>query len=185
MIPNSEQEWGAIAKALHWIMALGILAMFILGWVAVTAPVSPTKLELFIWHKSMGLSLLGLVCVRLLWRLTNKTPIPPSNVSPLEHRLAKAGHAMLYLLMILMPLSGYVINSTANFTFKFFGWMPVPNLIPASKAWQTIAENVHFTLFWVFALLIAVHIAAAIRHHVIKRNNVLSRMLPTRTPPSS
>lgn len=181
MIRNSDQEWGLIAKVLHWAMALAILAMFFLGWMAVNTPMSPTKLNLFIWHKSIGLTLLGLVGIRLLWRLANETPIPPSGVGAAEHGLAKVGHTALYVLMILMPLSGYVINSTANFSFKFFGWLRVPNFIPANKAWQDVAENVHFILFWVFALSIAIHVAAALRHHIIKRNNVLTRMLPTRT----
>lgn len=183
MIRNSDRDWGVIAKALHWFMAVAILAMFFLGWSAVNAPLSPTKLKLFIWHKSIGLSLLGLVCVRLLWRLTNKTPTPPASVGPIEHGLSKMGHAALYALMIMMPLSGYVINSTANFPFKLFSWLRVPNLIPANKAWQGMAENVHFILFWVFALLIVVHVLAALRHHIIKRNNVLMRMLPMRLPP--
>ncbi len=184
MILNTDQEWGAVAKALHWIMALTILLMFVLGWLAVSAPMSPTKLKLFMWHKSIGLTLLVLVCLRLLWRLTNKTPLQPVDVSPMEHRLAKAGHAALYLLMILMPLSGYVINSTANFPFKLFGWAQVPNIIPPNEAWQDRAETVHLSLFWFFALLVAVHTAAAWRHHFIKRNNVLTRMLPKRAPPA-
>ena len=179
MIFNTEQGWGTVAKALHWIMALLILTMFVLGWVAVTYPLSPTKLDLFIWHKSIGLSLLGLVCVRLIWRTVNTTPTPPAAVSPLEHTLARLGHATLYLLMILMPLSGYVINSTAGFGFRFFGWVRVPNLIPANKTWQDIAETVHFILFIVFVAVIVIHIAAALRHHFVRNNNVLARMLPS------
>ena len=180
MIRNSDQEWGAVAKALHWIMALTVLLMFVLGWMAVNAPMSPTKLQLFSWHKSIGLTLLALVILRLLWRLANKTPARPAGVSTMEYALAKIAHAALYLLMILMPMSGYVINSTANFPFRLFGWVRIPNLIPANEAWQNVAENIHFILFCAFALLIVVHAAAAVRHHVIKRNSVLTRMLPRR-----
>ena len=178
MIVNTEQSWGAVAKVLHWVMALLIFAMFILGWVAVAYPLSPTKLTLFIWHKSIGVSLLGLVCLRLIWRAINTTPTPPAATLPFEHTLARVGHAILYLLMIFMPLSGYVINSTADFGFRFFGWVRVPNLIPPNKAWQDTAEVVHLVLFIVFVVVILIHIAAALRHHFMRNNNVLTRMLP-------
>ena len=183
MIFNTEQSWGDVAKALHWAMAVLIFIMFVLGWVAVAYPLSPTKLDLFVWHKSIGLSLLGLVCVRLIWRLVNTTPMSPVAVSPLEHTLARLGHATLYLLMILMPVSGYVINSTADFGFRFFSWVRVPNFIPANKAWQETAETLHFILFLVFVAVIAVHIAAALRHHFVRNNNVLTRMLPSLSIP--
>ena len=179
MIFNTEQSWGSVAKALHWIMALLIFAMFVLGWVAVAYPLSPTQLNLFIWHKSIGLSLLGLVCIRLIWRVVNTTPVPPAAVSPFEYTLARLGHATLYLLMILMPLSGYVINSTSGFGFRFFGWARVPNLIPPNKVWQDIGETVHFVLFVIFVLVIVIHVAAALRHHFVQNNNVLTRMLPS------
>lgn len=182
MIFNTRQSWGGFAKALHWTMALLIFAMFVLGWVAVGYPLSPTKLDLFIWHKSIGLTLLGLVGVRLVWRVINTTPVPPPAISSLEHTLARLGHGTLYALMILMPVSGYVINSTADFGFRLYGWARVPNLIPANKAWQDVAEAVHLVLFWVFAVVILIHIAAALRHHLINNNNVLTRMLPTRAP---
>lgn len=178
MILNNRDEWGAVAKTLHWLMAVLILSMFVLGWVAVIYPLSPTKLELFIWHKSTGLTLLGLVVVRLLWRMVNITPEPPADESVLEQRLARAGHAVLYILMVLMPVSGYVVNSTANFPFRYFGGVRVPNLIPADKAWQDAAETVHLTVFSIFFLVVVIHIVAAIRHHTIKKNNILSRMLP-------
>jgi cytochrome b561 len=178
MILNSRDEWGAFAKTLHWLMAVLILSMFVLGWVAVIYPLSPTKLELFIWHKSIGLTLLALVVVRLLWRIVNITPEPPAGESVVEQRLARTGHAVLYALMVLMPVSGYIINSTANFSFRYFGGARVPNLIPADKAWQDAAEAVHLTTFSIFFLVVIIHIVAAIRHHTIKKNNILSRMLP-------
>lgn len=180
MIRNSAQTWGSVAKALHWASALLVFTMFILGWAAVLTPLSPTKLDLFIWHKSIGLSFLGVVLARMFWRMTNPAPSPPANASMLEQYLARAGHAAMYACMILMPVSGYVINSTANFAFRLFGWVRIPNIIPADKAMQNLAELVHLGAFWTFLLLICVHIGAAWRHHRVKRNDVLTRMLPTR-----
>ena len=178
MIRDSRDAWGSVTRALHWLMALSILAMFALGWTAVNLPMSPTKLELFIWHKSIGLTLLALAVARLLWRLLTQTPAPPAGVSAAEQRLAKSAHAALYLMMIAMPISGYVVNSTANFPFRFFGGVRVPNLIAADEGWQRAAESAHLAGFWVFALLILIHVLAALRHHFVKRNDVLSKMLP-------
>ena len=123
MIFNTRNAWGAPARFLHWTMAVLILAMFVLGWTAVNYPLSPTKLQLFMWHKSTGLLLLGLVALRLGWRLVNTAPQPPAGSSRLEIRLARLGHTGLYLLMILMPVSGYVINSTGNYPLRWFGWV--------------------------------------------------------------
>jgi len=161
-------------------MALLILGMFALGWTAVNYPMSPAKLDLFIWHKSIGLTLLVLVVVRIVWRLANETPAPPADVSATEHRLASTGHYVLYLLMLLMPVSGYVVNSTANFPFRFFGGTRVPNLISPDKALQDAAEAVHLAAFWLFALVILIHVLAALRHHFVRKNNVLRRMLSGR-----
>lgn len=163
-------------------MALSILAMFVLGWTAVAWPMSPQKLELFIWHKSIGLSLLALALIRVLWRLSNQTPAPPPGVTDGEHRLATAGHAALYLMMIVMPVSGYVVNSTANFPFRYFGGFRVPNLIPADKSWQQAAESAHLIAFWIFALLILLHVLAALRHHFVRKNDILVKMLPGYRP---
>jgi cytochrome b561 len=178
MIRDSASGWGSLTIVLHWVMAASILGMFALGWIAVNYPMSPAKLELFIWHKSIGLTLLALVVLRVAWRMTNQTPAPPPGISAKEHRLARTGHAILYLLMIVMPVSGYVINSTANFPFRFFGGARVPNLIPADEAWQGIAETVHFGAFCIFALVLLVHVAAALRHHFVRENDVLVNMLP-------
>ena len=180
MILNTTQTWGSVAKVLHWGSALVIFSMFVLGWAAVLTPLSPTKLDLFMWHKSIGLSLLGVVFARMTWRMANPTPCPPENASGLEQFLARSGHTAMYACMILMPVSGYVINSTADFAFRLFGWVRIPNIIPADKAVQDLAELVHLCAFWAFLLLICMHIAAALRHHRVKNNNVLSRMLPTR-----
>ena len=177
MIPDTGTHWGSVTRTLHWLMAVLILAMFVLGWTAVNYPMSPTKLDLFIWHKSIGLTLFALVVIRILWRLANETPSPPSGISTGEHKLARMGHMSLYLLMVLMPVSGYVVNSTANFPFRYFGGLRVPNLIPTDKAWQNVAENIHLATSWILALVVLLHVLAALRHHFIRKNDVLSNML--------
>lgn len=177
MTPDGPPGWGRVSRTLHWLMALLILGMFALGWTAVNYPMSPAKLQIFGWHKSIGLSLLALVVVRILWRLSHEAPTPPPEISAAERRLARAGHFGLYFMMVLMPISGYVVNSTANFPLRYFGGLRVPNLIPADKTWQEFAESVHLAGFWAFSVLILVHVLAALRHHYLNRNDVLLKML--------
>lgn len=179
MTSEDRRRWSSVAKALHWSMALLILVMFVLGWLAVTYPLSPTKLKLFMWHKSIGVTLFALVLLRLLWRYYNPSPDFPEDLSRWERIGARCSHILLYGLMILTPLSGYVINSTANFPLRLFGWIKLPNVLPPNETWQQVAERVHLTLFWLFAFVLLLHIAAALRHH-FKGDDVLVRMLPGR-----
>ncbi len=178
MLRNTEASWGAVAKFLHWSIAVLIFAQFALGWTAVTWRLSPTKLELFIWHKSIGLLILVLVLLRLLWRWSNPVPRLPATLPAAERLAARASHAALYALMIAQPLSGWVINSAANIPFRVFWWFPLPALTAPDKALEETAKQVHFGLFIALAAIVAVHIAAALRHHYCKRNDVLVRMLP-------
>ncbi len=177
---NTPARWGGVAQALHWGMAGLILAMFALGLAAANWPLSPAKLELFWWHKSLGMLILALVLVRLLWRLTGPVPAPPPGTTPLERWAAAAAHGALYLLMVLMPVSGWVINSAAGFPFEVFGLVPLPSIVPKDPDLQGTAEAVHGALFLVLAALVVVHVAAALRHHRVRGNNVLRRMLPGR-----
>jgi cytochrome b561 len=180
---NTPERWGAVAQSLHWGMALLILAMFALGLAAENWPLSPTKFELFFWHKSIGILLLALVLARIAWRLANPAPALPPDATALERRAALAAHGALYLLMVLVPLSGWVVNSAANFPFAVFGVIPLPPIAPAGKEVQALAETVHSTLVLMLAVLVAVHVAAALRHHLVKGNDVLTRMLPGRRTP--
>lgn len=149
---------------------------------AVSWHLSPTKLELFVWHKSIGLLVLVLVLVRSGWRLANRAPLPPPDTALWERRAARAVHALLYAVMLALPLSGWVINSAANVPLRVFGWFRLPAIVPPDEALAEAAEQVHFALFLALALLLVIHIGAALRHHLVKRNEVLVRMLHDRTP---
>lgn len=182
MLRNTERSWGTPARSLHWLIAALILVQVVLGWLAVSWRLSPTKLDLFVWHKSLGLVVLVLALARIGWRLANRAPLPPPDTPPWERRAAGASHLLLYALMLALPLSGWVINSAANVPFRVFWWLRLPAIAPASKALAEAVETVHFALFLVLALLLVIHIGAALRHHFVKRNEVLSRMWFDRRP---
>ncbi len=183
-IRNTSERWGAGAQLLHWLMALGILAAMALGWVMVSLPMGALKFQLYSVHKSLGMTLLALFLLRLVWRWVNVAPPMPASIARHERFLAKSTHRLLYALMLLMPLSGYVINSAANFPLNVFGLIQVPNLTPQSEALEALASNLHLGFFWGFAGLLVLHIAGALRHHFVLRDNTLRRMLPGGQRPS-
>lgn len=167
-----------MARFFHWSTALLIAAMFVLGWLAVTYPTSPTKIQLFNLHKSLGLFILVWTVLRLCWRMTHTAPPLPADTLPVERRVAHLAHAALYLLIVAMPLSGWVINSAADFPLKWFGLFRVPQITGPDKHLQDTAELVHFVLSWTILSVLLLHVAAALRHHFVKKNDVLLRMLP-------
>jgi len=180
MLRNTDQSWGAPAKLLHWTVAVLVLAQIGLGWAAKSWHLSPTKLDLFVWHKSTGLLILLLMAVRVAWRSSNVSPSMPAGMATLERLAAHASHALLYVLLLVMPVTGWIINSAANIPFRIFWTIPLPAIVQPDKPFADAMARVHFALFIVLAVLLIVHIGAALRHHFVKRNNVLARMLPGR-----
>lgn len=178
-----EPAWNGVAKFLHWLIALLIFAQFALGWLAASWRLSPTKLELFVWHKSLGILVLILVVLRLAWRLTTAAPPLPASMPAWERTAARTSHVLLYVVMLGMPLSGWIINSASGVPFKIFWRIPLPSIAAADKHAADIASLVHFSLGLLLASILLVHIGAALRHHFIQRDNVLIRMLPSRSLP--
>ena len=175
---NTDSRWGAIAQALHWLIALLIVAQGAIGLTMVELGMTPTKVRVFALHKSIGLTLLALVLLRLLWRVTQRAPRDPP--APAWQRIAaRVSHALLYLLILALPLSGWLFNSAANFPLSWFGLVHVPSLTPGyNPSLKSYALSAHVALFWILAGVVVVHAAAALWHHFAQRDDVLRRMLP-------
>jgi cytochrome b561 len=183
MLRNTRESWGGAARLLHWGMALLVFIQFALGWTAVEWRLSPLKLNLFVWHKSIGILILVLLVVRIGWRLANPTPATAAAMPLWERRTAYLSHLLLYLLLVAMPLSGWVVSSASGVPFQVFWLFPLPEIAAPAKETADGAAAIHLTLFVVLALLLIVHIGAALRHHYVKRDDVLVRMLSsTRRP---
>lgn len=180
MLRNTETTWGSVAQLLHWLIAALIGIQCLLGWMAVSWKLSPTKISLFFWHKSLGILLLAIVALRLGWRTINPTPRLPAGVPAWEHATARTSHILLYVLLIAMPVSGWIVNSAANIPFRVFGWFSLPALTAPDKALAAYMKTIHLGLFVVLALALALHIAAALRHHFWLGHDILRRMLPQR-----
>ena len=161
-------------------MAALIFAQIALGLAAAGWRLSPTKLDLFVWHKSTGILILALLALRLLWRLSHRAPALPREMLPWERAAAHLSHFLLYALMIALPLTGWVISSASAVPFRIFWAIPLPAIVAPDKALADLFATIHGWLAALLALVLAAHIGAALRHHYVKRDMVLARMLPWR-----
>lgn len=176
---DTPERWGGVTRFLHWAVAALIFALVALGWVARLAPLSPSKITLFYWHKSLGMLALALVLIRLAWRAGNRPPSLPEGFSRRERLLARGTHAALYALILAAPISGWFIDSTSGIPFRIFWILPLPAIAPVSQRLENIFELAHVAIFWTLATLLLGHIGAALRHHFLIRDDVLVRMLPS------
>jgi cytochrome b561 len=141
-------------------------------------PNSPHKIAVYSLHKSIGLTLLVLVVLRLLWRLAAGTPRALAGIPAWQARIATLTHWSLYALLFAMPISGWVLNSTAGFPLRWFGLFNLPALAAKSEAAHDLARETHETLFWILVAMAALHASAALYHHLVRRDATLTRMLP-------
>ncbi len=179
---NSKARWGWLAMALHWAMAALLLASWPIGF-AMTRWFEDdlaSKFQLYQLHKSLGLTVLCLALVRLIWRLFNTTPELPDTLQGWEKRLAQATHWALYGLFIGLPLIGWLMVSASPIQIPtvVFGVVPVPHLTGPDEILFEAAEAAHRWLAWCFGVLLVLHVAAALKHHFVLKDDVLRRMLP-------
>jgi cytochrome b561 len=165
-----------VAKSLHWLMALLILGLLVLGTYMSELPLSPQKLELYAWHKWAGVTIFLLVWLRLAWRVAHRPPGLPASLSPRMRLAAHAGHAALYVLMVLIPLSGWLMSSAKGFQTVWFGVLPIPDLIGKDRLLGEILQQVHEALSSLLMLTLAGHVAAALWHHFVLKDDTLRRM---------
>jgi len=176
VLRNTHQTWGLVSRIVHWLTLVLISGQIILGWLAVSWRLSPTKLNLFVWHKSFGILLLSIVLLRLIWRFSNPTPVLPGNMPAWERFAARLSHGSLYFFMFAIPVSGWVINSAANIPLNLFFLVPLPDITAPDKALAEIAKSVHYGLWLGLCSVLTLHVGGALRHHYSTRDDTLVRM---------
>ncbi len=165
------------AVALPWVAGALIVGGFTLGLAMVGLPLSPQKIRWYAWHKWIGVTVFLLAVVRLAWRARH--PAPPGVPMPgWQRRAAALTHALLYALMLAVPLSGWIYSSATGVSVVWLGLVPLPDLVPKDKALAAILKGVHVGLNSALAALVIVHVGAALKHHYVDRDGVLARMLP-------
>ncbi len=181
-VRNSLQRWGSFAQLLHWVIVALIALQVTLALIADDLPLGMKKLAMLARHKSVGITILGLAAIRLIWRWTNPTPALPETLKPYERVLAHVTHAALYLLLFAMPLSGWLMSSARGFPVSWFGLVQLPDLVPKSKPLYEALLQTHDLLALALGAVVLLHVAAALKHHYVLKDDVLRRMLPfTRT----
>jgi len=174
-------RYSGAAIALHWVAAVLIVVNLLLGLSMVPLPISPRKLQWYLWHKSIGATVFLLTCARLAWRWYRPAP-PPVAMPRWQQRSAAAAHVLLYVLMLLVPLSGWIYSSATGVQVVYLGLFPLPDLVAKDKALAGALRATHLTLNFALFALICVHVAAALKHHLGDRDAVLTRMLPMLRP---
>jgi cytochrome b561 len=164
------------AVSLHWLIAGLIISAFALGWVMTDLAITPLKVRMFNWHKWVGMTILGLAALRALWRLTH--PAPPLLPMPAWQRIsAHALHGLLYAMMFALPLSGWAYSNATGYPIVYLGLWRLPDLVMKDKALAAQLVQVHHTLGWVLLATVVIHVAAALKHHFVDRDETLKRML--------
>jgi cytochrome b561 len=181
----ASRRYHGFAIAMHWILAVALVAIFVLGHYMADLPFSPQRLKLYNWHKWAGVTILILSAARLAWRLTHRPPALPQTVTLAmpgwQMQAYHATHIVMYALFFMVPLLGWAYSSAAGFPVVLFGVLPLPDFVTADKALADLIKPWHALSANALGGLVAVHVAAALKHHFIDKDGLLDRIRPTRT----
>ncbi len=166
------------AITLHWLIVLLIFAAFPLGVYMHELPFSPDKLRLYSYHKWIGVTVFMLAVIRLSWRVTHQPPALPETMPGWEKFAAHATHYALYALILIIPISGWLMSSAKGFQTVWFGVLPLPDLVGKDKELGDLLQKVHELLNFALLGLVLAHVGAALKHHFIQHDDILARMLP-------
>lgn len=176
---TSRARYSPGAMALHWLLAVLIVGNVALGVYMSDLSFSMTRLKLYNWHKWAGAVILLLSALRLVWRLTHRPPAAPA-MPVWQHRAAHATHLLLYGLFFAVPLAGWAYSSASGFPLVVFGVLPLPDWVPVNRELAAVLKQVHKLAALGLSALVILHVAAALKHHLIDRDGLLLRMWPGR-----
>lgn len=175
---NTLQAYGSVAKGFHWIVALGVIGLLGMGLYMTRLDPSPAMFQIYALHKSIGITILALAVLRVLWRFSNPHPQSLPNHLPWEKALSRVIHFLLYVSLFVMPLSGWIMSSAKGFSVSVFGWFTLPDFVKPNDALAGLAADIHEIAAYTLIVMVGLHFAGALKHHVIDRDSTLRRMLP-------
>jgi len=172
-------------KVLHWATAVLIITLLLLGWILTSELISSTRMlnMLFGLHKSLGITVLLLTLFRIPWRIAHPAPPLPPSLRPWEIVVVGLVHKLLYVLLVLQPLTGWMVSTVSTHKSLFFGLFRLPDLpfvayLGSAATLLPLLEDIHGALASLLALLLVLHVGAAFKHHWGVRDDVLLRMSP-------
>ncbi len=175
--PTANLRYGIVAQFLHWTIAALVVVQVVLAERADELPLGMEKLATLAQHKSFGITLLGLALLRLLWRLA--VPPPPMPAMPAwQTWAAKLTHWAFYVLLLALPLSGWMMSSAFNYPVSWFGILQLPDLVAPAEQLADFLKETHEALGKILLALVALHVAAALKHTFLDGDGLLMRMLP-------
>jgi len=174
---NKPVAYSLFLRVLHWTTALLMFVAIPVAWYMTSAELShPIRENWFTFHKSIGLTLLLLTLTRVVARMSSTIPPLPEQIPKIERLAAHLGHALLYVILFAMPISGYINSAAGGQNFSWFWLFPVPIVVPIAHALSHFAGMVHAALAWLTYALIGGHALAVVYHQLIERVDILSRM---------
>ena len=180
-LKSDAHHWGSLAKTFHWLVVLLIIVQGVLGLYMVELPKRPSSFWYYNLHKSIGMTVLALVVLRLAWRAFDPRPVEPASTPHWQVLGARAGHALLYSLLFAVPLSGWWFDSVAALRpLVFFGLFEIPHIAAANPDLKDFAAETHEWLFWLLITVALGHAVIAFVHQFVNKDGTLSRMLPGR-----
>lgn len=175
---NTTDRYGVVAQGFHWIVALCVIGLLIVGLLMTDMKPGPDMFKVYALHKSIGITVLGLAVLRLLWKISNPHPHSLPTHQKWEKFLAALVHVFLYFAIIGMPLSGWIMSSAKGFPVSVFGWFTLPDLVGQSEQISKLANQFHELTAYALIAAIGLHFAGAMKHHVIDKDSTLRRMIP-------
>ena len=178
-LPVTDEGYSATAIGLHWLIAALMVCGFSLGWVMTSIHgFTPAKLRYVSWHKWIGVTVFALAALRIVWRATHRAPALPPGMPAWQRASAHLVHVLLYVLMIAIPITGYLFSSASNVPVVYLGIVPLPRLIAPDPTLKVVFKTAHLILNWSLAALVLAHVGAALKHQWIDRDGLLARMIP-------
>ncbi len=178
MLTNSHQRYGLVSKVLHWTVAGLIIALLWLGWYMVDLDYYHRWYTVSLdWHKSLGMLALTAGAMHVVWAVVTRAPALPASLAPWERLSARAMYVTLFVMMVAMPLTGYVVSTSAGDGVSIFDWFEVPALLPEHAGLRDLAIELHTYLAYATAVLASLHALAAIKHQFVDRDGTLRRMI--------
>lgn len=177
-IKNTLSRYGTAMMTLHWLMAVIMIGLLVLGLYMVELPFGVKRLRFYGWHKEFGILVLMLACIRMAWRTTNILPPMPPTMPYWQHIAALTVHYAFYFLMIALPITGWMISSASGLSVSFFGLFVLPDFIAPNESLRLLLSQIHKWLAYGLIAAICGHAGAALLHHFYYKDDILRRMLP-------